>query len=158
MYTKSSVSSQAGATLIELIVSIVVLSVAGISIMMVITQTTLRSANPLIRSQAIAISQAYMEEVLAQPLIDPAGGDTGAAEAGETRASYDDVTDYNGLNDVSGAKDQTGAPITGLEGYNVAVAVSSTTLNGSPARRILVTVTYDGDPDFTLPVAAYRLN
>ena len=149
---------QAGVTLVELIVSIVILSVAGLSIMMVITQTTVNSANPLIRSQAIAISQAYMEEVLAQPLVDPAGSDTGSTEAGESRDSYDDVTDYNGLSDSSGAKDQTGSLIAGLEGYNVTVAVTPATLNGSPARKILVTVTYDGDPDFTLPVVAYRLN
>ena len=149
---------QLGATLVELIVSIMILSVAATGIMMVITNTALNSANPLIRSQAIAISQAYMDEILAQPLVDPAGGDTGAAEAGETRSTYDDVTDYNGLNDNNGAVDQTGSIIAGLQGYNVAVNISAATLNGSPARRIRVTVTYDGDPGFSLPVTAYRLN
>lgn len=150
--------SQAGATLIELIVSIVILSVASVGIMMVITNTTASSANPMIRAQGTAILQAYMEEILSQPLTDPAGSDTGGAEAGETRANYDDVTDYNGLADNTGARDQSGNLIPGLEGYNVSVSVTDTTLNGSNAKRILVTVTYDGDVGFSLPVAAYRLN
>jgi MSHA pilin protein MshD len=152
------INTHAGATLIELIVSIVILSVAAVGIMMVITQTTMNSANPMIRVQGTAILQAYMEEILSQPLTDPAGGDTGSAEAGETRATYDDVTDYNGLTDTTGARDQQGNLISGLGGYNVTVAVTDTTLNGSNAKRILVTVTYDGDADFSIPVAAYRLN
>ncbi len=126
--------------------------------MMVITNTTLNSANPMIRAQGTAIVQAYMEEILSQPLTDPAGSDTGAAEAGETRATYDDVTDYHNLNDATGARDQTGSLIAGLQGYNITVSVTDTTLNGSAAKRILVTVTYDGDPGFSIPVAAYRLN
>jgi MSHA pilin protein MshD len=149
---------QQGTTLVELIVSIVILAISAVGIMMVITQTTINSANPMIRAQATAIAQAYMEEILSQPLTDPAGGDTGSAESGETRANYDDVTDYNNLNDITGAKSQTGALIAGLEGYNIAVSVAAATLNGSPARRIRVTVTYDGNPGFNLPVTAYRLN
>ena len=73
---------QLGTTLVELIVSIVILSISATGIMMVITQTTINSANPLIRSQATAIAQAYMEEILSQPLLDPAGSDTGSAESG----------------------------------------------------------------------------
>ena len=149
---------QRGTTLVELIVSIVILSISAIGIMMVITQTTINSANPLIRSQATAIAQAYMEEILSQPLLDPAGSDTGSAESGETRANYDDVTDYNGLNDTTGAKNQTDSLISGLSGYNVSVIVSSVTLNANPAKKIVVTVTYDGDAKFTLPLSAYRLN
>jgi Tfp pilus assembly protein PilV len=146
-----------GTTLVELIISIVILSVSATGIMMVITQTTSNSANPMIRSQGTAIAQAYMEEILAQPLVDPAGADTGSAEAGESRPSYDDVTDYNGLSDTTGARNQNGVLIDGLEGYNVSVSVAAATLNGSAARRITVTVTYDGIAGFTLPVSAYRL-
>jgi len=146
-----------GATLVELIVSIVILSVSAVGVMMVITQTTITSANPMIRAQGTAIAQAYMEEILSRPLTDPAGGDTGSAEAGETRATYDDVTDYNGLNDATGARNQSGTLISGLEGYNISVVVTATTLNGNAARRISVTVTYDGVAQFILPVTAYRL-
>jgi len=145
---------QCGATLVELIISIVVLSVSAVGIMMVITQTTISSANPMIRAQGTAIAQAYMEEILSKRY--PAPGDNGP-ETGESRSNYDDVADYNGLSDTMGARDHNGTVITGLEGYNVAVSVSSTTLNGTAARRILVTVTYDGLSQFSLPLAAYRL-
>lgn len=149
---------QRGTTLIEMVISIVIISVTVTSIMMVIFQTTSNSANPLIRTQAIAIAEAYMEEIIVQPLTDPAGGDNGAAEAGETRASFDDVTDYHNLSDLAGAVDQAGNSIAGLEGYNVSVDVTNSTLNSRPAKRIRVNVTYDGDPAFAFPLVAYRLN
>jgi len=152
--TASNGINQQGATLVELIISIVVLSVSTVGIMMLITQTTLNSANPMIRAQATAIAQAYMEEILSRRF--PSAGDNGP-ETGETRSTYDDVADYNGLSDTSGAKNQNGTVISGLEGYNVAVSVTSTALNGTAARRIRVTVTYDGMAQFSLPVTAYRM-
>ena len=151
MTNKSSMlknlSKQLGATLVELIVSILILSVSAVGIMMLITNVTANSANPVIRAQATAILQVYMEEVLAQPLTDPSGTDTGGAESGETRDTYDDVTDYDAISDTSGAKDQSGTVISGLEGYNVKVDVTDSALNGTSAKRIEVIVSYDADSD-----------
>ncbi|MCP4276540.1 MAG: type II secretion system protein, partial [Gammaproteobacteria bacterium] len=48
--------SQWGATIIELVVSIVVLSVAMTGILMVMTQTVISSADPMLREQATAIA------------------------------------------------------------------------------------------------------
>lgn len=149
---------QAGATLVELVISVVIISISVTGVMMVVAQTTRSSADPMIRIQAAAIAQAYMEEVLAQALNDPDGGETGGAETGESRATYDDVSDYHGLADSGGALDQHGAPIAGLGGYNVAVAVTSTTLGGHPAKRVAIAVTYDGAAGFSLPLVSYRLN
>ena len=149
---------QLGATLIEMVVSIVIMSISLTAVMMVITQVARNSADPMLRTQATAIAQAYMDEILTQPLNDPDGGETGAAESGETRATYDDVSDYHGLADNAGARDQTGTPIAGLEGYNISVAVSATTLGGYPAKRIAIDVGFDGDAAFSLPVAAIRMN
>ncbi|MCW8889175.1 MAG: prepilin-type N-terminal cleavage/methylation domain-containing protein [Sedimenticola sp.] len=154
-------NAQKGVTLIELVVSIVILSVATAGIMMVITQTTLSSADPMIREQATAIAQSYMEEILTQPLSDPGGGEVNGPEAGEVRSTYDDVWDYNGLTNNAGALDQNGAAVSGLSGYNIAVQVANATLGpgaGSPAARIVVTVTYDGLANINIPVTAYRLN
>jgi MSHA pilin protein MshD len=155
---RRSLTPQIGATLVELVVSIVILSISVTGVMMVIAQSTRASADPMIRTQATAIAQAYLEEILAQPLTDPAGGDSGGAEAGEVRATYDDVNDYQGLNDSSGAVDQAGNAVPQLSAYNVAVAVESATLGGSPAQRIQVSVTHDGLPDFLVRIASYRLN
>ena len=140
-------NKQLGATLVELIVSILILSVSAVGIMMLITNVTANSANPVIRAQATAILQAYMEEILAQPLTDPSETDTGGAELGETRDTYDDVTDYDAISDTNGAKDQSGTVISGLEGYNVKVDVTNSSLNGVASKRVEVIVSYDADPD-----------
>lgn len=149
---------QIGATLIEMIVSIVIISTSVSGVMLVITEIGRHSADPMIRTQATSIAQAYMDEILVQPLTDPDGGETGGAEAGETRATFDDVADYHGLADTAGAVDQTGTAITGLEGYNVDVSVSDATIGGYPAKRIRVNVGFDGDVSFSLPLVSYRLN
>lgn len=149
---------QRGATLIELVISTLIISVAVTAVMMVIAQVSRTSADPMTRTQATAIAQAYMDEILVQALNDPDGGETGGSEAGETRATFDDVSDYHGLADNAGALDQTGVAISGLEGYNVAVSVTSVTFNGFPAKRILVQVGFDADPAFNVPLTSYRLN
>lgn len=149
---------QGGATLIEMVVSIVIISVSLTAVMMVIVQVGRSSADPMVRTQATAIAQAYMDEILVQALNDPDGGESGGAEAGETRATYDDVSDYHGLADTGGARDQMGVAIAGLEGYNVNVAVTASVIGGYPAKRVLVNVGFDGDPDLSIPIVAYRMN
>jgi len=150
--------TQVGATLIELVVSIVIISISVTGVMMLVANVSRASADPMIRVQATAIARAYMEEILAQSLNDPDGGETGTAESGETRATYDDVSDYHGLADTSGAVDQNGSPIAGLSGYNVMVSVASATLGGQPAKRVAIQVGYDGDADFSLALSSYRMN
>lgn len=149
---------QRGATLIEMVVSILVISISATATMMVVSQVGRHSADPMRRLQAVAIAQAYMDEILAQSLSDPDGGETGGAEAGETRATFDDVMDYHGLADNAGARDQTGTAIAGLEGYNVAVTIAAATLGGLPARQVRVLVAFDGDPSIQVPLVAYRMN
>jgi MSHA pilin protein MshD len=149
---------QAGATLIELVVSTVIMSITVTAVMMVVAQVARSSSDPMLRVQATAIAHAYMDEILAQHLDDPDGGELGGPEAGETRASFDDVADYHGLHDAAGAVDQTGVAIGGLEAYNVSVAVTAATVNGYPAKRIQVRVGFDGDPDFSVPLVSYRMN
>jgi MSHA pilin protein MshD len=131
--------SQSGVTLIELIFSIVILSVSLVGVMSVILRTTTYSANPIVEHQAIAIAESYLEEILVLAYNDP-----DASEAGENRASYDDVDDYHGLNDT-GVHNQNGAAIASLSNYDVSVIVTSTTLTGSiAAKRVDVTVTGPG--------------
>ena len=149
---------QSGATLVEMVVSIVIMSISVTAVMMVVTQVGRHSADPMRRIQAAAIAEAYMDEILAQALSDPDTAESGSTETGEVRATFDDVLDYHGLSDSSGARDQTGAVISGLEGYNVSVSVTAVTLGGYPARRVKVNVGVDGDATFSLPLTGYRLN
>lgn len=154
----TSTLRETGTTLIEMIVSIVIISVFVTAAMMVVTQVGRSSADPMIRTQAAAIAQAYLDEILVQALNDPEGGESGSAELGETRSTFDDVSDYHGLADTAGAVDQRGASIAGLEGYNIDVSVTASTIGGYPAKRIFVRVGFDGDPNLSVPIVAYRMN
>jgi MSHA pilin protein MshD len=121
-FERSSVSAkQRGASLIELIMFIVIVSVALAGILLVMNVTTRASADPLIRKQALAIAESLLEEVELMPFTfcdpdDPAagldttvdttactapvGGEVIGPEGAETRYSastpFDNVSDYNG--------------------------------------------------------------
>ncbi|NOT12631.1 MAG: prepilin-type N-terminal cleavage/methylation domain-containing protein [Methylococcaceae bacterium] len=131
---------QEGVTLIELILSMVIISIAVVGIFSVINLTTRHSADPVVNYQAIAIAESYMDEILLQAYADPDG-----INAGETRASFDDVSDYNGLTDV-GARNQQGALISNLSRYTVEVVVSAPVAltGGVSAKKISVSVSGQG--------------
>ncbi len=140
-----------GFTLIEIITTIVVLSVAATAIMSMFTNTIRHSADPMIQQQAVSIAEAYMEEILLRSYSDPNGNETG-----EARATFDDVDDYDGLNDAD-AMDQNGNVISGLEDYTVTVSVSAASLNTTvPA--LLVTVTVKHDVLDAIVLQGYRTN
>lgn len=58
---------QRGVTLIELLMFIVIVSVAIAGLLQVYNQTVRSSADPLVRKQALALAESLMAEVLAQP-------------------------------------------------------------------------------------------
>ena len=142
-----------GFTLIELIVAMVVISVALVGVMSVINYTTLHSADPVLRHQAIAIAEAYMEEITLKNFVDPDIDGEG------NRALYDDVDDYNGLSD-SGAHDQNGNAISGLENYSVSVSVQPQNYgpSGSEVSGLKIDVTVTDPAGENLVLAGYRAN
>jgi MSHA pilin protein MshD len=144
---------QSGVTLIELVVSIVVIAIAAGAVLGVLARSVGRSADAMIMSQAVAIAEAYLEEITLKSFVDPDGV---AVEV--NRADFDDVDDYNGLVDV-GARDQLGGAIAALSQYAVAVTVApSTALTSVPnadAKRIDVRVTYA--PNATVMLSGYKI-
>ena len=139
--SRQRLNKQAGVTLIELVLAMIVISVALGGVLLVMNYTTRHSADPMLRQQAIAVAEAYMEEVTLKAYLDPDDGVL-CPTPEVSRDQYDNVCDYNGLAD-SGAADQTGTAIGGLAGYRVAVAVVGQAF-GSPAvngLRIDITVT-----------------
>ena len=142
-----------GFTLIELVISIVVVSVALGGVLMAINYTVTHSADPMLQHQAVAIAESYLEEILLKPFADPDGVDSEGS-----RVLFDDVDDYNGLND-SGARDQTGTAIAGLTNYTVAITVTSTALNGiGAADSKQITVTVSHPVGFNISLTGYRTN
>jgi MSHA pilin protein MshD len=120
---------------------------------MVFSMNVGQSADPMIRYQAVAIAEAYLEEISLKAFADPGGGDGEA-----NRTLYDDVDDYHGLVDV-GARNQFDAALPGLGDYTVSVTVTQSALPSILATDnylINVTVTHAANIDFTL--SAYRPN
>jgi MSHA pilin protein MshD len=141
-----------GVTLIELVVAITIVSIAATAVLGAMSVVSGRSADVMLRQQAVAVAEAYLEEILLKPVADPGGTVT-------SRATFDKVDDYNGLSDV-GAHDQFGNAIAYLTRYNVNVAVSqSSALGGlaaSATRRIDITVTTP--TGLSVRLTGYRTN
>lgn len=142
-----------GFTLIELIVAMVVISVALVGVMSVINYTTLHSADPVLRHQAIAIAEAYMEEISLKNYSDP------DVDGEASRALYDDVDDYNGLTD-NGARDQNGNAIAGLGNYTVGVTVQNSNYGpgGSLVAGLKIDVTVTDPAGESLTLTGFRAN
>lgn len=142
-------AGERGLTLVELVIAMVVVSIALAGVLLVMNTTTMHSVDPMVRQQALAIAEAYLEEILLKEFVDPDGADGEA-----TRDLFDDIDDYHGLTDV-GARDQNGVAIAGLGGYTVQVSVQPATVNGVTMLRVAVTVTSGGE---TILLAGYRAN
>ena len=113
-----SIRRQAGMTLIELVMAIVIISVGLAGVLLAYTTVVGRSADPMIRKQMLAIADETMEEIALKPFAPAAN----AAPAACARNTYNDIFDYNGYT-ATGICDIDGVPIAGLTGYSVGVSV-----------------------------------
>lgn len=149
---------QSAFTLIEIIVTIIVLGVAATALLSVFTNLIRGSADPVIQQQATTVAEAYLEEIMLRSFDDPQGGESGTDEGEAGRADYDDVKDYRSL--ASGpAADQFGNPIAALSDYTVTVAVVNAGLNGivvADSLRVDVSVSHPAIATITL--SGYRTN
>jgi MSHA pilin protein MshD len=166
MYIDPARLRQAGISLIELIIFIVIISVALTGILLVMNQTTAHSADPLLHKQSIAAAESLLEEVQLQDFVDQNDGITtvcppASAVTAATRATdYHIVDCYNGFTMPAGITDLNNNP-TGLAAYNASVAITAEalgagadTIAAGSAVRITVTVT---DPQGTaIAIDGYR--
>lgn len=176
--SRSGNRCQTGLSLIEVIVFIVIVSIAVVSILGVFAGTLRNSADPMIERQAQAIAESLLEEVLAMPFTycdpddanaataaSPAGcaaaAETMGPEAGETRGNpvnpFDNVNDYNGYAMAGGITDITGSPIAGLVAYGASVAIAPLAFAGIPNTDVLlVTVTVTGPGNLNIRMDGIR--
>lgn len=143
---------QHGVTLIELVISIVVVGIAVGAVLGVLATNTAASADPMVRQQAIAIAEGYLEEILLKPMADPDGADGEAS-----RPQFDDIDDYDGLSNV-GARDQFDSAVAGLGDYNIDVTVTaSAALPAIASADVLrVDVRVRRVPDIDVTLSTYR--
>lgn len=136
----------AGFTLIELVIFIVIVSVGVTGILLVMNTVVASSADPMVRKQALALADSILEEILQKEYADPDG------TSGETtRATFDDVDDYNGKSNST----FTDLP-SSLASYLITIVVDAPApLNGVTTKRVRVTVSH-GNENITL--TGYRGN
>lgn len=139
----------AGVTLVELVIAIVIVGTALAGLAAASAQASRASADPVIAQQMLAIGEGMMEEVLLKPF--QVAADEVAAP---TRAQFNDVRDYDRIDDANpgygstGIRDVDGEPIPGLAAYDVSVRVDSAALGGVPAGealRVSVTVRHGAE-------------
>lgn len=146
-----------GLTLIELVIFIVVVSIGLVGILSVMNVTSMHSADPMVRKQAIAIAESLLEEIMVKDFSDPDG--VTVTEA--SRDLYDDVDDYAGFS-ISPVKDINGGVLKDGAGNNLnftaAASVKSQAFNGiAAADSKLITVTVTGNGE-TIALSAYKVN
>ncbi|MGS2723583.1 type IV pilus modification PilV family protein [Porticoccus sp. GXU_MW_L64] len=156
---------QTGFTLIEMVVFLVVISIALGALIAVYNQSLVNSVDPIVRVKMLEIAQSQLDEVAARKYDEntPTGGvpacgsaETGAQtcsfglDSGENLsnpASLDDVDDFHNYNAT-------------ISGYNSAVTValagSELGIANGNAKRITVTVTAPTGDALTL--SSYRVN
>jgi MSHA pilin protein MshD len=142
---------QLGFTLMELIFFVVVVAVGVAGILMVMDVSVKSSADPMVRKQSAALADSLVEEILLKAYQDPDGLPNVVESA---RTLYDDVDDYNGVNETLSAAGPVfpGMPAA-LYGYTVQISVTATTLGGVAAKQVRVTVSH-GSGGITM--TAYR--
>jgi MSHA pilin protein MshD len=130
--------SQAGFTLVEMIIAIVILGVGLAGVAVAFSVAIGRSADPVINQQLLAIAEEMIEEVQLKPYASAAN----SAPAGCARDTYNDVSDYNGYATSGQICTVDGVAVSVLAGYSVSVGVATATLSGvAAAKRITVTAT-----------------
>ncbi|GAA5171149.1 type IV pilus modification PilV family protein [Viridibacterium curvum] len=175
-------STQAGLTLIELIVFIVIISIGLLGVLGAMNFSVRNSTNPMLLKQQVAIAESLLEEISKKAFTwcdpDDAAVTTASSyagcttsqqtlgpTAGEDRYSqtvpFDNVGDYHGFT-MTGIRSPVNSSsiISGLGSYSASVAITNagTALglaDNTAALRIDVTVSLPGETSFTL--TGYRL-
>lgn len=123
-------AGQRGMTLVELVISIVIIGIAAAALFGAMATITARSADPMLRQQSLAIAEGYLERLNLMP--------------------------YDALGEIASEQPRglDGEPLAELAAYRVAVRIEEAQLGpaGSqvPARHIRVTVTDPAQGTLTL--------
>ncbi len=150
----------------ELIIAIVVMSLALAGAISLYVVTVQSSADPMTRQQAQLVAEAYLEEMLLKRFYDPNTNTVCPAPEG-SRSLYDNFCDYDGINETP-PRDQYGSAIAALSAYTVQVSMArdnTVTLNGltnGPAaneiRVLRADVTVTGPSNASVTLTGYRTN
>jgi len=155
-----------GVTLVEVIVFILIVSIALGAIVNLLALATARSGDPLVRRQSLAVGEALVREIDAVPYhlkeaYNPTGpNDAIGPEAGEARSGaslpFDNPNDYSGYSET-GVVTPDGTAISGLGTYSASVSASQQALGGIPlGSGLLVSVTVTAPSGEPVTITSFR--
>jgi MSHA pilin protein MshD len=147
---------QRGISLIELIMFMVIISIAITGILLVMNAVTGHSADTLLRKQAIAIAESLLEEVELQDFVSASGVPVNVTQA--NRASvYHIVNNYDGfsMNGIYPVNSATVIP--GLGNYKASVSVTGSALGAIAAgSAVLISVKVTDPQNNDIQISGYR--
>ncbi len=164
-----------GFSLIEIVITIVLVGTMMGGLSVIFAKNVESSYRPYLRQRALAVANAFMEEISRKRWdeVTPIGGGcvntgvscgTGTLAPGmnteeAARADYDDVDDYNAIINQTPPEDSAGAAMPGYSGFSVTVSVTQPAWNGVPAADVkLITVSVTSNSNETIILQSYRLN
>lgn len=159
---------QLGVTLIELVITIVVLGIALSAMISALSTGIAQSATPLWESRSLELTQAYLDEILAMKFDGTqavGGGEVSGlcsiSVDGQARSAFDDVDDYNGLLDSPPQLIESSLDMSTYAEFSVAVSVACAgselgLADDALAKRVTVTVNVPGGQSRS--VAVYKGN
>ncbi len=117
----------AGITLIEAVLSTLVVSIMMVSVLQTLGSAAVADRVLAVQRIGPALTSQLMAEISAAGYEDPGGSPVFGRENGERRGSrkkYDDVDDYHGWSS-SPVEDKDGSAISGLSGWTRAVSAGA---------------------------------
>jgi MSHA pilin protein MshD len=161
-----------GFSLVELIVTMMLISIAVLGITYALSFAFSHQSDGLWQAKSVALAESYIEEIMARrydeaaPLggVPPCSPATVACSAvgadGETRSEFDDVDDYDGVDDLP-PLDVNGNPRAEYAGFRVQVSVAYADAGQvaalgldatTDAKLVTVIVTPPGQSDMSFPI------
>lgn len=167
---------QKGLTLIEMVITIVILAISLAAISAMLSSGVGRSSDTTLEIRSAALAQSYLDEILSKRFDEnshPRGippcrancttfANFGPDSGENGRADYDDVDDYHGLDQGQGQtdplQDSTGAERTGYENFRVRVSVRYMDIAVSGTEENLAVDLNDLDENEDAKVITVRVN
>lgn len=177
MECKLSKFRQQGVTLVELVISIIIISIAMVALLNAFSASMVGSADPLWRNKTLKLAQLYLDEILAKNYehLTPVGGipvvlDPNCTNLGkdgsEDREDYNDVDDYDEIDDevplslIASLDSSYSAYRVSVDvacvGSQVGAVDEANASDNNQAKKITVTITPPGQP--AIPFAVYKAN
>jgi MSHA pilin protein MshD len=165
-HNRHALPAERGTTLVEVILFILIVSIAVTAVLNALSVAVRSSSDPLMQRQTLAIAESLIQEIDNQPYhqkdpYNPTGPDDAIGpETGETRAGsplpFDNPNDYSGYSET-GIVAPDGTSVTGLGAYSASVIATQQAMGNVPASDgLLVVVTATGPDGQAITVTTFR--